>query len=417
MSFRHGPAALLAVFAMCAALPSAATAREGVLAFAAPVESAFLRVVVTDGTGRTVSGPPEFRDEDASLVAVPIAGSSTGPYRISWRAMSRDGDVVRGGAAVAATAALGEGVRAEPDIRPLVIAERLLRLMSPVILLGLAVARFWVVGKGGGDTVDHAGWWRAWWCATGAGLLGLLLAPIAQLRALGAGAGDITSLLGDTRWGASWIIQGAALALAGASAATLGRGSSTPFRAASVIAGPALALGAIAWSGHASTGGDRAIGIGADVLHGWATATWLGGLVGVFVLVVPALRGLGDEARTRLAAPIVVRFSTLAVSAVAVLVVTGVYRALAELSSLSDLVDTAYGRALAVKLGVFALMLGVGAYNRFVIHPRLERAALGLDPTDRGAALALRRSVGAELMLAAVVIVTVSVLVTLPPPT
>ena len=78
--------------------------------------------------------------------------------------------------------------------------------------------------------------------------------------------------------------------------------------------------------------------------------------------------------------------------------------------------DTAYGRALLVKLGIFAVMLGMGAYNRMVVHPRLERAALGLSETDRGAGAALRVSVRAELALAAALMVSVAVLVSLSPP-
>jgi copper transport protein len=61
------------------------------------------------------------------------------------------------------------------------------------------------------------------------------------------------------------------------------------------------------------------------------------------------------------------------------------------------------------------LLIG-GAYNRLVAHPRLERAALGLDPDDRGASSALRVSVTAELALAAALMVSVAVLVSLPPP-
>ena len=51
-----------------------------------------------------------------------------------------------------------------------------------------------------------------------------------------------------------------------------------------------------------------------------------------------------------------------------------------------------------------------------IVHPRLERTALGLDPSDRGAAEALRVSVRAELVLAAALMVSVAVLVSLPPP-
>jgi putative copper export protein len=118
----------------------------------------------------------------------------------------------------------------------------------------------------------------------------------------------------------------------------------------------------------------------------------------------------------RLGAGIVVRFSALALTAVAVLVVTGVYRALAELGSVAEIGESAYGRALLVKLGLFAVLLLGGAYNRLIAHPRLERAALGLDPGDRGAAAALRVSVAAELVLAAALMASVAVLVSLPPP-
>ena len=102
-----------------------------------------------------------------------------------------------------------------------------------------------------------------------------------------------------------------------------------------------------------------------------------------------------------LCAGVVVRFSALAIASVAVLAVTGVYRALAELSSLSDLVDTGYGRALVVKLVLFAALLAVGAYNRLVLHARLERAALGLRSDDGGASHRLRASIAAELALGA----------------
>ena len=173
---------------------------------------------------------------------------------------------------------------------------------------------------------------------------------------------------------------------------------------------------AVSASGHAATGNDVTLNIALDALHNGATAAWIGGLVGLVVLLERAGRALGDEDRVRLTAGAVVRFSTLAVIAVALLAVTGVYRALAEVGSPSDLTGTAYGVALLAKLAVFALMLGVGGYNRLVLHPRLERAALGLDPGDRGAAGALGRSVRAELALAAALLVAVAVLVGTAPP-
>ncbi len=240
------------------------------------------------------------------------------------------------------------------------------------------------------------------------------------LRGLRAGPGDLGTLLGDTRFGVSWRVQAAGLVIVAVASVLAHRrlAGRTPEGAGEAVAlgaGPLLALAAVSWGGHASAGGDAAPNIVIDLLHSGATAAWIGGLLGLAVLAVPATGRLAEADRTRLAASVVVRFSALAMTAVAVLVVTGVYRALAEVA-IGDLPGTGYGRALLVKLGLFVLLLGGGAYNRMVVHPRLARAALGLDPSDRGAAAALRVSVRAELALAVVLLVSVAVLVSLAPP-
>jgi putative copper export protein len=179
-------------------------------------------------------------------------------------------------------------------------------------------------------------------------------------------------------------------------------------------------LGAVllSWSGHAASGTDATLGVAIDVLHGWATAAWLGGLVMLLALGLPLLGRMAEGPRLALGAGIVVRFSSVAVAAVVLLVVTGVYRALAELPSLASLWTTSYGVALLVKLIVFAVMLVLAAWNRLVLHPRLERAALGLGSAAPGDGIgALRTSVRAEVALGAVVMLAVAVLVGLVPPT
>jgi putative copper export protein len=256
--------------------------------------------------------------------------------------------------------------------------------------------------------------------ATGAWFLGLLLTPVALLRCLREGPGELGTLLGDTAFGSAWRVQAYAFVILLVSAlvvrfrVTSGALPLLPGFAFLGI-GPVVALWAISDAGHAATGGDETLNIGIDLVHELATAAWLGGLVGLVVLAIPAAGALADPDRVRLAAAVVVRFSALALTAVAVLVVTGVYRALAEVD-VGDLLDTGYGRALLVKLALFAVLLAGGAYNRMVVHPRLERAALGLDPDDRGAAAALRVSVRAELAVAAALMVSVAVLVSLAPP-
>jgi copper transport protein len=330
------------------------------------------------------------------------------------------------------------------DHGPLPVAARLLALAGPLAALGLLAHAIGVVGpalRAGGIRVPGEGaaraeafraaagaalggrsraWWTALWAAVAVWVLGLLLTPVALLWGLREGPGELGTLLGDTAFGAAWRVQviGAGLLLGGALVVRLAvtRGGLPLLPAFALLAlGPVVALWAISDAGHAATGGDATANVVIDLIHELATAAWLGGLVGLAVLAVPAALALADPDRVRLAAAVVVRFSALALTAVALLVVTGVYRALAEVS-VDDLVDTGYGRALLVKLGLFAVLLVGGAYNRMVVHPRLERAALGLDPDDRGAGAALRVSVRAELAVAFGLMVSVAVLISLAPP-
>ena len=412
------------------------------LVLSAPVETAFLRLEARAPDGRRVSGAARRDPRDPRAIVAPLR--APGIARITWRVLSRDGHPTGGTLSVGVA---GTGPSSSPvrdDAGPLPVLARLLVLLSPIGLLGLVTLSAGVVapalrdggGAGPGERREageafraragaalaraSAGWWVAWWSLAAAGAAGLVLLPVALLRGLRAGPGELGTLLADTRSGAAWWIQVAALAAAALAAAAIrSRGASPPAGAGPALAlglPPAVALIAISWAGHASSRADRTANVVIDGLHGLATAAWLGGLVGLAVLAIPATRALGTDDRVRLGAGVVVRFSALALGAVGVLVVTGVYRALAELGSAADLVETAYGRALLVKLGLFAVMLGVGAYNRMVVHPRLERAALGLAETDRGAGAALRVSVRAELVLAAALMVSVAVLVSLPPP-
>ncbi|HEX2503030.1 MAG TPA: CopD family protein [Miltoncostaeaceae bacterium] len=402
--------------------------RAARIVLSSPVETAFLRLEVVGAGGRVLSGPARRDPRDARAIIAPLRRPVAGPVAVDWRVLSRDGHP--------------SGPTARDDDGPLAVTARFLLLIAPIGLLGLVVLAAGIVEPavraGGvappgrppaeaegfrrraGDALGRRGrrWWTAWWALVAGGAAGLALLPVGLLRGLREGPDGLGTLLLDTRVGAAWWVQAGALAAAVAAGVALGR------RAPPAGAVPALALGlppaaalvAISWAGHASSGGDRTANVVIDALHSLATAAWLGGLLGLAVLALPAVRALPSGDRVRLGAGVVVRFSALALTAVAVLVVTGVYRALAELGAVGDVADTAYGRALLVKLGLFAVLLVGGAYNRLVAHPRLERAALGLDPDDRGAAAALRVSVAAELALATALMVSVAVLVSLPPP-
>jgi len=127
-------------------------------------------------------------------------------------------------------------------------------------------------------------------------------------------------------------------------------------------------------SGHAlDRDQPRALSIPADVVHLAAAAVWLGGLVALVYLVPRVAR---DNSEKTAAAT---RFSSLALIAVAVLGLTGLARALTELSAVHQVWSTSYGRTLIVKTALFAPLVGVGWINRTLLlgsFARLRTSAL-----------------------------------------
>lgn len=413
------------------------------LLFSAPIESAFAKAVAITPDGAEPSRARRDPDDDHALLAdVPAAATD-----LEWRVLSRDGHVTSGAVAFGSSSTVvpvGESDAARGD-GPAMIVGRALLFAGLLGVVGALAFRFAVVGpawRSGGPRPPGAGdpepwrlaageairsampaWWRVWWVLVTLAGAGLATSLVAVMRMLEAGPGDLGTLLADTRWGTAWIVESAGL-LAGACIAAGLRGRRRAALAPSPATGWGVAIGvplaaagiAISWGGHAASGTDASLGTAIDAAHLLGSGLWLGGLAALLAILPLARRELDGPSALRLSAAIVVRFSGVAIACVGVLVVTGVYRALAELGSLADFVDTSYGQALLVKLAIFAVLLIGGAYNRLVLHPRLERAALGLRVDDAGAADRLRISVAAEIAMACAVIVAVAVLVSLPPP-
>jgi putative copper export protein len=144
-------------------------------------------------------------------------------------------------------------------------------------------------------------------------------------------------------------------------------------------------------------------------VHVFAASMWIGTL---FVLVVAGLstmlsQELAEADRGPLVAVLVGRFSTIALWAAGVLILTGVTTATLHLGSVSALWTSIYGKTLIAKLCVVACVISLGAYNNRRLKPTLGTA-------DAGARL--RRSASFEIALAAVVLGITAVLVKLPAP-
>ena len=228
-----------------------------------------------------------------------------------------------------------------------------------------------------------------------------MLSAAAALALQGAIAGGTpvwdalsTTVIGDvlgTRFGHVWGLGLVAWLLVGALAA-----ARAPVPA---VAAPLAALAALpALGGHASVQSPVALLLPANVVHVVAMSAWLGG---VAVLVL-ALRGatarLEAGERTRLLAAVVGRFSALAGLAIAVLLASGVVQGVVEVRTPANLVETAFGRAVLVKIVLFGGIVALGYVNRRRLLPALERAAEGGASPGRAGVL-LRRTLRAELAL------------------
>ena len=105
---------------------------------------------------------------------------------------------------------------------------------------------------------------------------------------------------------------------------------------------------------------------------------------------------------------VIPQFSRVAIGAVITLTLSGIYSAVQQIGGLDQLVATTYGRVLLVKTGLFGALLLLGGMNRFVFAPRLTTSGNQL-------ARAFGRSVRSELLLGALLLMTVGALTSVAP--
>lgn len=136
------------------------------------------------------------------------------------------------------------------------------------------------------------------------------------------------------------------------------------------------------------------LAVAADIVHIIAMSAWLGGLLPLFL----SLR------RGALAPGLLVpRFTRLALACVGLLALTGLYGALEQVRTLEGLTTSQYGLALLVKIGLFGLLIGLGAYNFLVLTPRFQK-------DESAASRRMGRSISAEWLLGALLLIAVGIM-------
>lgn len=407
---RRTLAAAAAVLAAAAAAPSAwaharvvsTTPGDGAV-LASPPQDVTIRfddtVRVLGGT--TVVGNSDKRAVTAGkpsasgrIVTIPLRKLHDGDYTVRWSVLSDDGHTVDGVFAFA----VGAG-RAPPTAALTAGSTNLTRnvISRWFFFAGLLIA----VGV---PLFVPLAWWPAL-RAAGADPDERVLWPLAFAGFFVAFLGA-SSLIphhdpGTTRFGLAYEVGGI-VAVLGATLSAVAFVDRRLGRGVFVCALALLPIPCVA--GHALDRGQwpRPLNVAADILHVGAAAVWIGGLLALAIGLPRAARKLSPEQRAGFTATLVPRLSAIALVSVAVIAATGLIRALSELTAVSQLWSSGYGRALLVKTGLLALLVLLGWINRSRLLPRLRLEAL-------------RRNVTAELVVLAGLVIAVAFLTDLAP--
>ena len=320
----------------------------------------------------------------------------------------------------------------------LMAVDRLVVSTGLLVLLGgagfVAVARLptpaWQLTR----RLEGRAWWLlrvAWWATLLGTLAGLLLhgpftAGLPLSRTL-----DVTLLAqtAGTRFGVIWAVRVLLLLLLVAYLQAWSEREAAWTRTGAWMAVGVLAAGLAvtpALSGHSAAGPDAAaLGAVVGALHFSAAAVWFGGLVLLGTCMLPrADVGLLQA---------VPRFSSVAFTAMVVIVVTGVLQSWRQVGSLQALGHSAYGRLLVAKVAAFLLLIAFAGRSRVLVRRRLTaRAFVGAaaphqrvrgaappgltDDTDARSLWLLRRLVLAEMAIALVVLAVTALLGIATPP-
>ena len=406
--------------------------------FSEPPELRFSELQVVDVQGARVDRrDSRVAPDDSSSLIVGLLrpGLPNGTYLIIWRVVSTvDGHATRG-AVPFAVGVSPDGVLAPPQqgvegySKGSTAAEVLFRW---VMLAGLLVAsgafafavlvwrgalRAVLAARPVPSGLNGVSTWQARLVLIGTllalvGSLGLLAVQAA--RAGGGFGAALGNVLGETRLGYAWWARAALLAFAGAIAwRWAGRPGERRLPQAGLVA-MALALLTVSVVGHGAAAFRWVwAAVLGDWLHLMAVGAWAGGLPSLLLSVVVVARRTEGVQRARLLAMLVSGFSDVALIAVAVVALTGVFSAYLHVGGFAG-VASSYGATLVVKTALFLGVLAAAGVNLLVVRPRLRALAAERAPSTFPKTLGLlRRALVAEVALVACIVAASALLTSL----
>jgi copper transport protein len=422
-------------------------------------------VTITGPAGSNVTvGALTADGANPLLITATIGGTlPAGTYTVNWRAVAKDdGHPSSGKFSFVIDAAAAATVVANPiadsampshdsasstaaatahdssstsvmgtDVEsPGFIFARWLTLISLVTIIGAIVFRMVVLPRTirtDAGTITPAFTSHA---ARGAASLGLyatvffLIGSLDRLYAesMVMGSGISAGMLLQSFWGHVWLAQfviGVAV-LVGFVAARSSSRNNSDSRAggawmAVTIAGLVLAA-TPAFSGHAfAATSNRTLSVLLDILHVIAAGGWLGGLLVIAAVGIPAAIATTSNSESSGAVPLIARlvnaFSPVAMTLAIVVVLSGFVAAWLHIGSIGMLFNSGYGMTLVRKLIFVILVIAGGAFN----YLRM-RGALSHNEATHSAVSTFRKSAWFELAAGVLVLVFTAVLIAAQPP-
>ena len=328
-----------------------------VLNFSESINIDLSRAEVISPAGRNFSSASVSSEQ----IQVPISGNEPGVYRVEWTTVSAvDGHVLRGsfvfGVGVS-PGGTGEANSAALQTGDLLLAvARAVEFGALLLAMGLLLVRrlashaprlTWVAGPLVGATI--------------VALVGGIAVVGGESAAAGGGAGPagIASYLTGSDPGYARLLRLGFEAVALVLCLRGIRGVTFALLAA---------ITSLAAAGHAAALRPAAPAIGLDAIHLASAGLWAGGILALATIRPPG-GWLSLDARALLG-----RFTPVALVAFSVTALTGLIQAIEELSSPLDLLESAYGNVLAVKVFEIGLMLHLSllAWRRLHPRPRVE---------------------------------------------
>jgi copper transport protein len=240
--------------------------------------------------------------------------------------------------------------------------------------------------------------------------------------------GALSNLLLQSRFGVVWWIRVALLIVAGGAVLLSWRRLFQRAKRPRVLYNFLLFLSiaimtTTSLDAHAAAKAEARLLLPLDLIHLVSTGFWIGGVCCLAILVPIGVRKLagGSGERTQLLAVLLPRFSVVAICSVVLLIVTGTIQAVFDVGSWEALWDSSYGQTLLIKIGLFVLLLALGAFHLLRISPQLRAFAVSaegvVDAAEAGKVrTTFGRSIRVEAALAVVLLVIVGALTSLSPP-